>query len=170
MFRVLNATAILLAPFLWTKADATNPEARQVFAEYTQCAAKNRPKAAQEVVLSTLANGEIMKTYPSLITPMCLSGANVGSLKLPGDFVRYGLAEALIRREYARGLPADIGFAAPLQHRSFEDPNFQPKPGKKLKPKEQEELENRRKEAIGFPTCQSWANASRARIPLVLSG
>jgi hypothetical protein len=122
--------------------------ARETFVKYTDCVVKKRPKDAAEIVLSTIKNGEIMRTYPRVITPDCIG--NGQQLKLPGDFLRYGLAEALVRRELAQGLPRDIALAAPLAHVQVDEADDQPKPGKTLKPKELQRIEEDKGKARAF--------------------
>lgn len=143
--KCLNLLLVAALTFASSAPAATKTAARQAYARYTECPAKRNPKDARRVVLSTIPNRDILKSYPSLITPDCL---DVGSLTLPGDFIRYGLAEALVRRDLAAGLPADIGQAAPLEHAPFIDD--QPMTAKKLKPKEAQRLDKQRLEAAGF--------------------
>jgi hypothetical protein len=124
-------------------------EARGVFVDFTRCAAKQSPKEAAEVVLSHDAAPDMLKAHPGLLTPYCLNLAE-GNLKIPGgDFVRYGLAEALIRREYSNGLPADIRLAAPLKHPPINESDYQAKPGKQLSAKEIANLQDQRIRDVG---------------------
>jgi hypothetical protein len=123
-------------------------EARETFVKYTECVVKKRPKDAAEIVLSTIKNDEIIRTYPRVIIPDCIG--NGQQMKLPGDFLRYGLAEALVRRELAPGLPPDIALAAPLAHRQVDDADFRPKPGTTPKPKELARIEKDKAEQRAF--------------------
>ena len=134
-----------------SSADAgTDRQVRQVFSNFSECAAARHPKDAVEVVLSTMPTKDIFRLHPNLITADCLDS---GELRIPGaDFVRYGLAEALIRREFSRGLPADIRQAAPLAHFEVNDADYRPKPGKRLKPKALALLEENRNKAIALRT------------------
>ena len=149
----------------------TDREARQVYSKYTLCAAKHHPKDAEQVVLSNMQNDDVIKKHPALITPDCLDS---GDLTLPGDFIRYGLAEALVRRDYSNGLPKDIGLAAPLTHMEVDEADYQPKPGQKLNPQRARELERRKKEALGFRYLSIYGECiarkdSTASLQLVLS-
>lgn len=146
--RARRLFAWMVALFAATTANAaTERDARLVFSKFTVCAAKRHPKEAEQVVLSNIKNEDVIKNYPALITPACL---DAGDLTLPGDFVRYGLAEALVRRDYGKGLPEDIGLAAPLTHMTVDEADYQPKPGQKAKPQKMRELEQQKKNALGF--------------------
>ena len=151
---------------------ATDKQTRRTFEDYTQCVVKKRPKDAREVVLSTIPAEEIYKRYPHLITPDCLDAAE---LRMPGsDFLRFGLAQALVRRDYAGGLPPDITSAGPVAHFQPDEADYLPKPGKKLKDKQLAELQKRREQDIAIRTlsvfgeCVVRADPQRA-LTLVLS-
>jgi hypothetical protein len=127
----------------------TVSEARDVFSSFSQCTVQHRAKEAAEVVLADDSNDEILRKHPDLLTGDCL-GLEGGTLQIPSsDFVRYGLAEALVRRQYARGLPPDISLAAPLRHREINQTDYQPKPGKTPKPTELANLQKRRERDAG---------------------
>jgi hypothetical protein len=126
----------------------SNQETREVFARYTTCVVKARAKDAAEVVLSTIGNEQIIHNYPRVVTPDCLSAGQ--QLAMPGDFLRYGLAEALVRREFSAGLPPDIGRAAPLAHFQIDETDYQPKPGKKANARQLAEFAKRRQAALAF--------------------
>ena len=122
-----------------TAAHATDRDSRRVFEGYAQCVVDRHPRDSADVVLSTGPSKDVLRRHPDLVIPDCLPGQQ---LKMPGaDFLRYGLAEALVRREYAKGLPADIGRATPLAHFEVDESEYRPKPGKTLKPKRIAELE-----------------------------
>lgn len=127
---------------------------------------------AREVVLSTIPAEEIYKRYPRLITPDCL---DADELRMPGsDFLRFGLAQALVRRDYAGGLPADITRAAPIAHFEPNESDYLPKPGKKPNPKQLAELRKRREQDVAiralsvFGECVVRADP-KAALMLVLS-
>ena len=143
----LLVTALVAASTAAT-AKLTDPEARRVMLDFATCAAKQSPNEAESVLLSQVNNEDIIRHHPKIITPSCLKLG--GELSMPGDHFRYALAEAMIRREYPAGLPADIARAMPLVHFDVKPENYQPEPGKKLKPKRLAELEGRRKDAVAF--------------------
>lgn len=126
-------------------AKAADRETREIFKNYTECVVRQHPRDAIQVVLTDTPSGEIMRRYPSLITPDCL---DAGELRIPGgEFVLFGFAEALLRRDYLHGFPEDIAQAAPLTHAPVDDTDYQPKPGKKISAKELAELQERDKQA-----------------------
>jgi hypothetical protein len=144
-FLLLCALASLPSPLIAEQVS----EGRHVFTDFNQCAAEQHPTQAAEVVLSDDTAQDVLKAHPDLLTGECLGLAG-GELTIPGgDFVRYGLAEALVRREYAAGLPADIGQAAPLLHPPINESDYQPKPGQKLRANELASLKKRRDMDVG---------------------
>ncbi|HEY1228789.1 MAG TPA: hypothetical protein VGF26_15870 [Ramlibacter sp.] len=118
----------------------TPTEARQVLGDFMRCVVKKHPTDASAVVLSNDFDDSIVRS-PKLLTPDCLAA---GRLKIPDDeFVRYGLAEALIRREYAQGVPTDIKQAAPLAHPLIDGARIGPELPARLSRKERAALEQR---------------------------
>jgi hypothetical protein len=135
-----------------------------VFSSYGQCVVQKHPRQAAAVVLSQLSTKEILKTHKELVDPDCLGSA--GALVMPGsDFLRYGLAEALVRREFAAGLPADFALAGPIQHFQPNEADYRPKPGKTLKPKDMAELEERRKHDVALRTMSMYGECVVRRSP-----
>jgi hypothetical protein len=141
----------------------SDKETRETFVKYTECVVKSRPQDAAEIVLSTIKNGEIIRTYPRVITPDCIG--NGQRLTLPGDFLRYGLAEGLVRRELSQGLPPDIALAAPLAHVQVDDADYQPKPGKTIKPKELQRIEESKAKALAFRLLSLYGECVDRRDP-----
>jgi hypothetical protein len=131
-----------------TPASATDRRTRIVFDGYTDCVARQDPKMVRQIVLSNMKNQDIVKNFPLVLNYACLGDAP--GLRLPGEFLRYGFAQMLIRREYSHGLPADIGQAAPLQHMEIDEADYLPKPGTKPTPDELKEVAAARRDAIGF--------------------
>lgn len=167
-YRVLVIASLGIA----SASSAADHESRDTFKSYSECVVKLLPSAAAEVVLADDMSGEIKHKHPGLITPQCL---DAGELKIPeGEFFLFGLAEALLRRDYMHGLPADIAKAAPLTHSLVDDAEFQPKPGKKLSAKQLADLEERDKHAHAihalsiFAECVARANPNAA-LKLALS-
>ena len=155
-----------------TAAHATDRDSRRVFEGYAQCVVERHPRDSSDVVLSTGPSKDVLRRHPDLVIPDCLPGQQ---LKMPGaDFLRYGLAEALVRREYAKGLPADIGRATPLAHFEVDESEYRPKPGKTLKPKRLAELQEDRAKAVAIRTVSIYAECvartnPAAALRLVLS-
>ena len=61
-------------------------------------------------------------------------------MAMPGDTLRYALAEALVKWEYASGLPADIDRAAPLPAVNLIPPHIVAINGKPLDARTLEQL------------------------------
>ena len=143
---LLGISATLAAPT--PTAAGTDRTAREVFESYTQCVVKKHPKDAAAVVLSTISEKEIFKSYSNLVTPDCL---DTGDLTMPGaDFLRYGLAEALVRREYATGLPVDFARAGSISHFQLDESDYEPKPGKPASTREVQRLDEQKKKDIAI--------------------
>lgn len=124
-------------------APGTDRATRGVFEGYTACIVKQFPTEAAKVVLSTIPSNQIVKDYPELVAPACL---DIEELSIPdGDFLRYGFAEELVRREYSHGLPADFAQAGPIRHMQVNESDYQPKPGKTATAKELAALDGYKK-------------------------
>ena len=114
-------------------------EALRVFRKFSECTVQAHPKESAEVVLSNDTSDEIMQRHPSIVSPDCLDD---GQLEIPsGDYIRYGLAEVLVRQEYSKGLPSDILQAVPLRYPAFDDSAYKPK--RRTRPDEAAELAKR---------------------------
>jgi len=143
-------------------ASGTDRNTREIFKNFTECIVGKHPKEAAAVVLSETLSTEIMRHHPDLITADCL---HADQLQIPGgEFVLYGFAEALLRREYANGLPADIAQAAPLEHKSVE-PQLQP--GKRLGARELAAIEKDAKEANALRALSIYAECVARSDPAV---
>jgi len=122
-------------------------EARDVMRDFAACAVKKAPDRAAAVVLDDLDNRTILSRHGRLVDGNCLKGNS--ELRMPGDYLRFAIAEALI----AAQLPAvplnDLSKVAPLTHREHDATEFAPKPGKKYKEKELAELEEGRLKDLG---------------------
>jgi hypothetical protein len=165
---VLTSSFVLVSPSAmaaqWEqRVPASDRETREVFSGYAQCVVKKRVHDAEVVVLSTIGNSEILRTYPRMVEPDCLRPGQ--QLVLPGEYLRYGLADALVRTELAQGLPSDIGRAAALRHVEVKEADYQPKPGKKVTPKELQRLEEAKNKAIGFRLLSIYGECVGRRDP-----
>ena len=143
-------------------------EALKEFHKFSECEVSLHPKEAAAVVLSNDGTNLVRK-HPGLFHDDCL---DEGQLKiLSAEYVRYGLAEALIRREFASGLP-DIRQAIPLDHSKLKESDLQPKAG--MSPEELAQLEKDRQRDIAastlsvFSECVARADAADT-LRLVLS-
>jgi hypothetical protein len=171
---LLITTGLLFATTaLWpTTSRATDRETRQIFESYAQCVVKKHPEDAEDIVLSTMPSKDIIK-HSTVIRPDCLEPGQ--QLVMPGgDFLRYGLAVALVRREFAGGLPADIAKAGPIPHFEPNESDYLPKPGKKANAKELARLAEQRSKAEAiramsiYGECVARADPAAA-LQLVLS-
>jgi hypothetical protein len=150
-----------------TAAPTTDPDTRAVFENYTACVVKGHLKEAAKVVLSTIPSDAIIKQYPDMVTPDCLDPVQTEDLKMPGgDFLRYGLAEQLVRHEYAGGLPADFARAGPIQHMELDPANYQPKPGQHATPRLLAQLEEHRKRDLAIRTLSIFGECTVRADPL----
>jgi hypothetical protein len=136
-----------------TAAPGTDRDTRDVFESFTACVVKGHVKEAADVVLSTLPTDAIIKQHPNMVDPGCLDPTMAGELHMPsGDFLRYGLAEQLVRQEYAGGLPADFARAGPIRHKELNPADYQPKAGQLATPRLLAKLDEERKRDIAIQT------------------
>lgn len=137
--------ALLCAALVIAAAPDPDVQARQAFQAYSECVVKRHAWEASEVVLSRSTTLEIEQLHPDVLTSDCLYAddkQNADTMRLPNpDYLRYGLADALVRREYARGLPPDIARAAPFSHPELKESDYRPKPGKTPTPEELADLQ-----------------------------
>jgi hypothetical protein len=159
----LVSTAAIAAQWDPQRMPASERETRDVFSGYAQCVVQKRARDAEVVVLSTVGNSEILRTYPRMIEPDCLRPGQ--QLVLPGEYLRYGLADALVRAEFAGGLPQDIGQAVALPHPEVDEANYRPEPGKAAKPKELQRLQDARNKAIAFRLLSIYGECVDRRNP-----
>jgi hypothetical protein len=112
-------------------------------------------KEAVETVLSMQGSQEIMREHPDVVDSYCLG---TFWLKLNGaEYLRYGLADALLRLDYAKGLPSDIGVAAPLAHVEVNDSDFMPPPGKTMSVKQLAVLQEDKEKALALRAASIFA-------------
>jgi hypothetical protein len=71
-------------------------------------------------------------------------------MKFTGDFMKYALADALVRLEYGSAPISDLVSVAPLEHEQPDLSKFAPPPGKVLKPAKLAELEQAKNSALGY--------------------
>ena len=117
-------------------------ENRRFVAAYAKCVLARHSKEVAAVVLSNIPNWEITTRHRNLVDSSCVNVGSSASVQmfLPGDTLRYALADALVQWEYSSGLPADIDRAAPLQRANLSPPHIVAVNGKPLDAKLLEQL------------------------------
>ena len=126
---VLSAAPTSAQPASTRESQADAKKAREVLRSFGQCIVNSKGSRvlAAHVILEDVSNETIIKKYPGLVDPNCMPmGAN--TLTLPGDYIRYGIAEALVTRELVQ--PATSFDGVPLlQHKAVDPADFTAKPG-----------------------------------------
>lgn len=127
-------------------------ERREVVSKFANCIVRRRHDEVAGVILNDETNREILQRHRRLIDGDCLKTTSGGWLeaRFPGDTLRYALAEALVRTDFATSFPPGITSTAPLSHHEVDAEWFTPPPGKKLKPKDLAELERRKNDTYAF--------------------
>lgn len=110
-------------------------ETRATLAGYGRCVVKRAYGKAAEYVLDTSSLDFDSKRYGELTSPDCLVHAAVINnyaiaLKMPGDMLRFALADALAARDLADFDPSKIKTAQALVFPTIDPAAFAPKPGK----------------------------------------
>lgn len=155
MFALL-AAAFLQFPEDYEDAGMTDLQKRQLGYDFGRCVVKQRAKLASRVIVANLTNAEIIRKHSTLIDGNCLvkswptNSSGGMQMKLPGDLMRYGLADALIALEFATGLPAELATRPALEHHPVIPTDYEPKPGKKVKPKQLEAMAEAKANALMF--------------------
>ena len=101
--------------FFGDQTDRTLRETRKRVREYSDCIVKKHPEDARTAVLSLTDNASLVKDYPKLLDPYCLTGF-VDRMAFPGDLLRYALADALVRRQLINQPAIDPLVIGPLAH------------------------------------------------------
>ncbi|MEO5973084.1 MAG: hypothetical protein ABIP91_06960 [Sphingomicrobium sp.] len=139
---------VRLGSRLPVKIDKRAQEAAQVRAvhqRFGDCVVKKHYADAVSYLVEHLTVGkddrEGRKLVRALADGACLvAAADMGPggtvMTLPGDTMRYALADTLVRREFATAPLADLDRVAPLAHPASDPANFQPAPGKQASQKE----------------------------------
>jgi len=142
----LSAVVATAAP----RPDFNVKDTRVIAYDYATCVVKRRAAQAREVILANHDNGVILKRYPALANGDCLVKATSAKsfsdveMKFTGDFIRYGLADALFAAELAAVPPRDLRDVAQLEHAVVDESAYRPEPGKKVSKRRAEELERAR--------------------------
>ena len=129
---------ILLPTMPWLLAMAPNPpvdrfydghsplerwdvvKVRKVHSGYGACVVRRNHADSVRLIADGVDNSVVMKKYPKLIDGDCLvKAANPKSgigMQLPGDMLRYAIADALVARDLATSELTDLDRVAPLRH------------------------------------------------------
>jgi hypothetical protein len=149
------------------------PEVRKVQKAFAECVVKKRRGDAERFVLEQSPDARkplIAKVADGncLVAATQIGPYSMVKMQFTGDFMKYALADALVRLEYGVAPITDFAAVAPLQHEQPDLAKFTPPPGKKLKPAQLQSLEESKNTALGyaylaqFGECVVRANPSAA--------
>lgn len=131
------------------------PEVRKVEDKFGQCVVQRHRDAAARFVLEQSEDAR-KSLIPMIADGDCLvlatpqAGPGAVQMKLTGDFMKYALADALVRQQFGSRAIADVAQVAPLVHEQPDLTKYEPKPGKTLKPKQLAELEQKKFQAAAY--------------------
>ena len=124
---------------------------REIQAQYGECVVKKQPAASAEFVITPRFEQPAMRRIlPKVGDSWCLmtASATFGSeMRFPGDTMRYTLADALIRREFPSA-PPSLNDAGPIAYAVLDEADYVPKPGRKAKQSELDELAGNRQKMV----------------------
>lgn len=92
--------------------DYGNFQTRKAASQFATCLIKRDPRTVEQYALGELNNTEFHKAYAKFM-PECLNSV---LLKLPADSMRYGIAEALYKKEFGTSAVLDFKSIAPTDH------------------------------------------------------
>jgi hypothetical protein len=120
---VLAAMSVLgSSPVFSRKTDAA--ALRETGASFSDCVVKKHYDRASEFILSMVDNETAVKRYRMLIDSSCMGNAientGFGGMRFSGDTFAYGIAEALVRKDFAGAGPQSFDDRASLNHRAPE--------------------------------------------------
>ena len=119
---VLLPMALLGLPGLASAAEAepefSTRETRAMMHDYAECVVEKQRAKASEAIVANVDNAALMRRYPMLISPTCLSDTAKSSVQMrfTGDLYRYALADALVNRELAGWTAGDLAAVPRLAH------------------------------------------------------
>jgi hypothetical protein len=160
----------------WSDADYSTRETRALTHAYARCVVRRQPAKASQAIAGNVDNGAILRDYPMLIRPECLTRQvhQATRMRFGGDLYRYALADALVNRELSARPAPDLDAVPRLDHR---DPGAPPQPvdarGRKLsKRKLEAALESYRRDSAfaylsRYGECVVRADTEGARALLV---
>lgn len=119
----------LFIPATLNAAEPTKMAMRKVGAELYGCQVASKPKEASEFVLQRSTGRNAYVAMGRVLDPACMKGEAfkyVETLRGNLDLIRYGVATALVAREYKSAFPATIAAAPALKHepRPFDETAF----------------------------------------------
>lgn len=155
----------------WTAFAA--PAVRKVQKRFAECVVKKRAEMAARFVLdqseesrkplaSKLADGNC------LLTAAKSEDFDEIRMRFDGDFMKYALADALVRSQLASAPIVDVNSIAPLRYPQTDLTEYTLPEGKRLKPAQLQEFEDRRNRALAdaylaqFGECVVRAASSNA--------
>lgn len=123
----LLATVMTAGPA--SAAEPTKPQMRKIGAELYACQVASKPKEAGEFILERSTGRNAYQAMGRVLDPACMKGEAfkyVETLRGNLDLIRYGVASALVLREYKGAYPATIAAAPALKHtpRPFDETAF----------------------------------------------
>jgi hypothetical protein len=102
----------------WMDADYSTRETRALTHAYARCVVKRQPAKASQAIAGNVSTGAILRDYPMLIRPECLTRETRQQtrMRFGGDLYRYALADALVNRELAAQPAPDLETVPRLDH------------------------------------------------------
>jgi hypothetical protein len=132
--------------------EARLEETRRIMADFARCTVKRHRAEAVSYVLDPARHTpderpkKLADSY-CLINLTILKNADV-ALVLPGDMMRYAIADVLLAEEFPSFSPNLIENAAPLNHPQPNPSDFTPKPGKRYTPEQLQRIAEARVRAL----------------------
>ena len=163
----------MLTLLILTAAAAPTAHAQNVYrvhARLGQCVVERRAAAAAEYVLDVETNeAEARKMHQELPLVACwerIAGASRVQLRLPGDALRYALAEALVRRELSGSPMTDFSSVRPLPRATLNEEHSQTKPGTRASARRLKELAEARNSTIAAISMAAFGECVARAAPL----
>jgi hypothetical protein len=102
----------------WEEADYSTKETRALTHAYARCVVKRQRAKASEAIVANVGSGAILRDYPTLIRPECLTRQTrqTTRMRFAGDLYRYALADALVNQELAAQPVPDLDAVPRLAH------------------------------------------------------
>lgn len=138
------------------KTRYNDSEVRRVQAKFGACVVKKRHDAARRYLLEHAteksADRERLKLISVLADGDCLVEASKATsdvqMKLPGDTMRYALAEAMIRADFSQQRPASFVNVPRLAQPELDETDYALKPRERPRPARLAELKKNRSEGL----------------------
>jgi hypothetical protein len=138
------------------RSDLKEDEIRRVQEKFGACVVRSRSQAAAAetyVLKVDHDDRELRKLIDKLADGDCLVSAmnapGGAEMRLPGDTMRYTLADALVRSQLPTTPMSDLDRVARLELARFNEADFQPKPGSRPSKKRLGQLEQARNARLG---------------------